>query len=81
MYVDMPLALYASAPKISVKKSTKPHPVAELGSFATKTIEEGEVVRHYYGSLVYSDLIEEQQTITMYKGRDAGDFQNFLQIG
>lgn len=66
MYMEMLLALNTSAQGLTVKKSTIPHLRSGLGVFACRAIGKEEMVGHYYGSLVYSDLIKDRHKTKTY---------------
>ena len=52
--------------KIRLKKSTIKHKDAGLGVFATRGFKKDEVIRHYYGTLVYGDLASDHRVRKRY---------------
>lgn len=60
------LALDTSAEGFMMKNSRIPHYDVGPGLFVSRTIGKGEVVVHYYGSLVYVDLTIGREKTKMY---------------
>lgn len=58
-YVETILVLCTIAKRIRLKKISATHPDVRLDLFASWTVVKVEVVRYYYGSLLYSRLSKE----------------------
>lgn len=61
------LALDTSAQALSVRKSTIPPPGSGLEAFANGAFGNVEMVGHYHGSLVHSDLTKERHKMQTYE--------------
>lgn len=59
--VDSVLATECGDFTVTVKKSAIPHLKAWYGLFPARSVGPGQTVSLYYGTLVYSDLVNEKQ--------------------
>lgn len=64
--VDEFLSVECCENEMSMKKSTIQHQKAGLRVFAERHIIKNQIVRYYYGSLIYSDLTPGQHTAKWY---------------
>lgn len=66
MDVETFLALDTTAQVITVEKSSFSHSGSVLGLSEAQLVIKGEVLGHYYASIVYADLSKEQYNTKIY---------------